>query len=164
VRAASLHADSPAEVLGRLNDAVFREYGGSTFCTVLYGRIEHGPGALRLRLVSGGHPLPLRLRAGGGVEPVGSFGTLVGIFSDPEFEDTDVPLEPGDAVLLYTDGLAEGLGGHLAPGEERLASLLAGCSGCTAEDIAAKVEDAVSEAGEAADRDDIAFLIVRVLG
>jgi serine phosphatase RsbU (regulator of sigma subunit) len=163
VRAAALHAESPAEVLARLNESVFAEYDGSTFCTVAYGRIEPDSGRRRLRLVSGGHPLPLLLRADGSVEPIGSFGTLVGIFADPGFEDSDVPLEPGDAVLLYTDGLAEGLAGHLGPGEQRLLGLLAECAGCGAEEIAVRIEEAVTDAGEAADRDDIAFLVARIL-
>lgn len=164
VRAASLFSDSPAVVLSRLNDAVFREYGGATFCTVAFGTLVLASSGIRLTLVSGGHPLPLYLRAGADAEPVGRFGTLVGIFADPEFEDVEVSLGPGDALLFYTDGLAEGLAGHLEPGEQRLLSLLAECSGCDAEEIAARIEEAVTGAGEAADRDDIAYLVVRVLG
>jgi PAS domain S-box-containing protein len=163
IRAAALHTDSPADVLARLNESVFGEYDGSTFCTVAYARIEPGTTHRRLRLVSGGHPLPLRLHADGKVEPIGRFGTLVGIFPDAGFEDVDVRLEPGDAVLLYTDGLADGLGGHLVPGEEHLLALLSGCVGRDAEEIATAIEDAVAGAGEAADRDDIAFLVVRIV-
>lgn len=163
VRAASLFSDSPAAVLSRLNEAVFQEYAGSTFCTVAFGTLVPASPGIRLTLVSGGHPLPLHRRAGGPVEPIGRFGTLVGIFPDPEFEDVEVALGPGDTLLLYTDGLAEGLAGHLEPGEQRLLSLLATCSGCDAEEIAGRIEEAVTGAGEAADRDDIAFLVVQVL-
>jgi PAS domain S-box-containing protein len=163
VRAAALHAHSPAEVLARLNESVFGEYDGSTFCTVAYGRIEPDSTHRRLRLVSGGHPLPLQLHSDGAVEPIGSFGTLVGIFPDADFEDVDVRLEPGDAVLFYTDGLAEGLAGQLVPGEEHLLTLLSGCAGRDAEEIASAIEDAVTDAGETADRDDIAFLVIRIL-
>lgn len=163
VRAASVHLDSPAEVLGRLNEAVYEGYDGSTFCTVVCGRIDRAVPGVRFRLSSGGHPLPLRLQASGAVAPIGGFGTLVGIFPSPDFDDVEVRLEPGDAVLLYTDGLAEGLAGRLIQGEQRLRSLLAECTGGSAEEIAARVEEAVAEAGEAAHRDDIAFLVVRVL-
>lgn len=164
VRAASLFSASPADVLSRLNEAVFQQYGGSTFCTVALGELRPSQPGARIRLASGGHPLPLHRRADGTVEPVGEFGTLVGIFADPDFEDVEVSLGPGDALLLYTDGLAEGLAGHLEPGEQRLLALLAGCSECAAEEIAARVEEAVTLAGEAAARDDVAFLVVRVLG
>lgn len=163
VRAVSGYLGSPAEVLGRLNEAVYEEYDGSTFCTVVYGRIDQGASGIRLRLSSGGHPLPLRLHATGAVEPIGTFGTLVGILPAPDFGDAEIPLEPGDAVLLYTDGLAEGLEGQLTQGEQRLLALLAECVGCSAEEIAARIDAAVGAAGEAADRDDIAFLVVRVL-
>ncbi len=163
IRASALYERSPARTLSILNGAVLAEYEGRTFCTVAYGVLElRGNAGASLRLSLGGHPLPLHLRSDGCVEAVGTFGTLIGVFEDPEFEEVVVELSPGDALLAYTDGLVEGLEERLGAGEQRLVELLQGCVGSAAEEIAATVEGAVAEAGSAADRDDIAFLVVRV--
>ena len=55
-------------------------------------------------MATGGHPLPLVLRAGGAVETVGSPGTLLGILDEPEITEQSVELAPGDALVLSPTG------------------------------------------------------------
>jgi PAS domain S-box-containing protein len=163
IRAAALRVRSPAAILAELNEAVLREHDGGTFCTVVVGVLEAAEsGGARLTLSSGGHPLPLILLASGEVTRVGTFGTLVGVFPDPELEETTVELAPGDTLVLFTDGLVEGFDGQFDLGEMRLARELAAGAGLSAEEIAARVEQTVDELGSVAHRDDIAFLVLRV--
>jgi PAS domain S-box-containing protein len=162
IRAAALLEHDPTRVLALLNDAILREYGGSTFATVAFGVVEPSTDGTRFNLACGGHLLPLHAPAGGEIRPVGSLGTLVGVFPDPELEETTIELGAGDVLLLYTDGLAEGLGGQLGQGERRLAELLDRCRGRSAQEVAERIEVAIVEAGQGADRDDIAFLVLRV--
>jgi serine phosphatase RsbU (regulator of sigma subunit) len=74
-------------------------------------------------LAAGGHPLPLRARAGAPAEEVGRCGVRLGALRDPAaHEDVVVPVDPGDTLLLYTDGVTETPGEDERFGEERLAA------------------------------------------
>ncbi len=73
-------------------------------------------------------------------------------------------LEVGDVALFFTDGLTDVRGPTGTFGEERLVALLHQCQGLGAEDIATKLETAVLafQAGEP--RDDLAMLVLKVVG
>src|ERR1035437_3363258 len=60
-----------------------------------------------LRCVLAGHPAQLLFRANGSVEPVGKKNACLGLFDDVHFEEMSVQLEPGDTLLLFTDGATE---------------------------------------------------------
>jgi serine phosphatase RsbU (regulator of sigma subunit) len=64
-----------------------------------------------LRYVRAGHPYPLVRRRDGRVEPLTAGGLPLGICADAPMEFGHVLLAPGDAVLLYTDGVSEALDG-----------------------------------------------------
>jgi PAS domain S-box-containing protein len=163
IRAAAIREPSASTTLGALNAALLREYGGATFCTVAFGLLEStAGGGTRFVVACGGHPQPLLVRPDGLVRPIGSPGTLIGVFDDPEIHDEAVELHPGETVVLYTDGLVELAGEEAEAGEPALRKVLAGSAGLPAEEIARAVERWVASAGEAAPRDDIAFLNVQV--
>lgn len=65
-----------------------------------------------LRYVRAGHPYPLVRRRDGRVEPLTAGGLPLGVCADAPMEFGHVLLAPGDAVLLYTDGVSEALDGH----------------------------------------------------
>jgi sigma-B regulation protein RsbU (phosphoserine phosphatase) len=161
VRAAALHTPRPSAVLGELNQALLRERLDYRFCTVLYASLTPHADRVSVCVAAGGHPLPLVLRAGGEVETVGSPGTLLGIVDAPQLADEAVELAPGDALVVYTDGVTEADRGS-APG--RLAAFLAGCAGADATAIAEAVEREALEAQGGRPRDDVAVVAVRVRG
>lgn len=110
----------------------------------------------------GGHPSPLILRADGRVESVGHSGTLLGVFPDPQLIDEPARLGPGDAILLYTDGVTEARGAGGVFGEQALEALLRSCRGLSSSEIAEKVEAAVLGFGGGETHDDIALVVVKV--
>jgi serine/threonine-protein kinase RsbW len=117
---------SPAALLERLDDFVSRLRGGA-MTTMAYAELEVATG--ELRYACAGHPPPLAVSAGG--EPRflwgGRSGPL-GIDMRPRPEEGD-RLEPGDTLVLYTDGLIERKGESLAVGLERLSSSAGAASG-----------------------------------
>jgi PAS domain S-box-containing protein len=164
LRAAAMRERLPSRSLRLLNEALLRQRDDRRFCTVAYAYLEvHGDGA-RVGVASGGHPLPMLLRASGAVEPVGEPGTLLGVLPDPNLEDRSLVLAPGDALVFYTDGVIEGRGADVQLDEDILRDLLAGCAGAGADAIAAQVEDAAVSAQGGSPRDDIAVLVLRVAG
>jgi PAS domain S-box-containing protein len=164
LRAAAQHTRRPQAVLLELNDALLRAQLGYRFCTVLYASITPRDDRVSVCLATGGHPLPMVLRAGGTVETVGAPGSLVGILDAPDITEESIDLEPGDALVLVTDGVTEATAADRATGPGRLAALLARCAGAGAEAIAEAVEKDALEAQGGEARDDVAVLVARTLG
>lgn len=123
VRAASVDHDSPGAVLHTL-DQVLDHSETDRFCTVVLVRLRRADGAWRATVACGGHPLPLLRRAGERPAAVGTFGPLVGVLPGATFEDTDLALRPGDALVLYTDGVTEGRRGGAFYGTARLEAVV----------------------------------------
>ncbi|MGZ3147168.1 PP2C family protein-serine/threonine phosphatase [Lentzea chajnantorensis] len=153
LRAAAHHdPDDPVAVLSALNTALLHDPSvGIRFCTVLYGTLRPAhDGGVTVRLAGGGHPPAFHLSAGDdgggdrGVRPVELPGAmLVGALSGARFVTTTVDLEPGQALLLYTDGLTEARDAddQLLDTEGVAAMLAARTGPCTA---AAVVADTVA--------------------
>jgi PAS domain S-box-containing protein len=163
LRTASLGETLPSRVLGTLNEAMVLQPADDRFCTVAYARLEPAEqGSIRMTLGVGGHPLPLLLRADGSVETVGSPGTLIGFVPDPEVVDETVDLQPGDSLVLYTDGVSEARSEAGLFGEERLLDLVRSCTGLDAAAIAERIESDVLDFREVGTSDDLAVLVLRV--
>jgi PAS domain S-box-containing protein len=162
IRAAVLHTRDPAEVLAELNEAIRRQQADYRFCTALYAAIGPSGTGMRVTLSSGGHPLPLVLRSNGTVESVGAPGTLLGIVKQPALATQGVQLEPGDAMVLYTDGVIEAspVDDRFGPGP--FAAFLATLKGRPAAEIAQEIEREVLAVQGGAPRDDVALLVVRL--
>ena len=163
LRAAAMRERLPSRSLSVLNEALLRQRDDRRFCTVAYAYLERVTGGARVAFASGGHPLPLLLRRDGTVEAVGAPGTLLGIVPDPRLADRTFSLEPGDALVFYTDGVVEARGADGSLDEDRLAALLASLAGHGADAIAAAVEEAALRSSEGRPRDDMAVMVLRVV-
>jgi phosphoserine phosphatase RsbU/P len=162
LRADAAHEDRPSRILGLLNGALRRQAPGET-CTVAYGRIiPSGGGGAELVVSLAGHPPPLVIRGGGAVEQVGVAGNLLGAVPNPLLDDRRATLAPGDAVLLYTDGLTDAYAPYRIVSQEELVEAVASCAGRPAADIAATVQGIVLEENGRRPRDDITVLVVRI--
>jgi serine phosphatase RsbU (regulator of sigma subunit) len=112
---------------------------------------------------TGGHPLPVVLRAGGRVELLGEPGSLLGALPHPALADRSAELAPGDALVLYTDGLTEAYAPERIVGEKELADAVQACAGRNATAIAAGLRHALlDDANGREPRDDIVLLVIRV--
>ena len=161
LRAAAMHERLPSRSLRMLNEALLRQRRDRRFCTVACAYLETANGSTRVGFASGGHPLPLLLRADGSVRSFGHHGTLLGVVPDPTLEDCADALGPGDALVFYTDGVTEA--GRGEPfGDDGLSSPVASWAGMNADGIAAAIETAALEAQEGAPRDDIAVVVLKV--
>jgi serine phosphatase RsbU (regulator of sigma subunit) len=132
------------------------------FLSAAIVRVSAEPGGARLRLARAGHPFPIVVRADGAVETVGADGTLLGLFPGARFEEAEVVLAPGDAMVLYTDGASAARtedGSEL--GIDGVARALSGARALDASAVAARLERTVLEHGGGRLRDDLAILVVR---
>lgn len=158
--------EGPSGVLRSLNDALNNQRTGDRFCTAVYLRLEPSATGIKVTLANGGHPPALLLRDDGRVEAVEiASGMLLGLFPDAGVVDQHLELLPGDALVLYTDGVIEARtpGTNDQFGQERVEALLSASAGRTAESIARRLELAVIDHQRGETLDDVAILVVRSL-
>jgi PAS domain S-box-containing protein len=164
IRAVTMRDDRPSEVLAALNEAMLRQLPEDRFCSAACLRLEpeDGLSGVGLEVSRAGHPAPLLVRPDAPVEEVGCSGRVLGVFDDAELGESSLRLMPGEALVLYTDGVTEARSpdGDFF-GEERLRHLLRSCSGHDAASIAARVKDVVLDFQEGDPRDDLAVLVLR---
>ncbi len=95
----------PDEVASLLNSRLFHDGGIEEYFTMLYATVDLRTG--QLSMVQAGHPYPLLLRSDGSAEFLGYGGLPVGLLPDASFQRTEIFLEPGDKLLLHSDGFTE---------------------------------------------------------
>ena len=101
IRAASEYEHSPAALLARV-DAALRNEPQTSICTALCARLTGD----QLTIAVGGHPLPLSLKADR-VGEVGEHGALLGGFEQASWREVTLEIEPGTALICYTDGVTD---------------------------------------------------------
>ena len=161
MRTAAVYEPSPAAVLERLNAALVVDPDRRQICTVVAARIAGAPdGSAQVTIACGGHPAPFRLHDGR-AESVPVAGPLLGAFETGRWRETTVRLEPGDSLVLYTDGVTDTRGARGRFGGERLAAVLAGATGLEPDEVATRVDEALLAFEEGPQRDDVALLVLR---
>jgi phosphoserine phosphatase RsbU/P len=124
VRATVQEIDSPAAVLERVNDVLLPDAQKGMFVTIVYAVISLETG--QLFYANAGHNPPVLLHAATRqLEILKRCGMALGVQADNHIEERTVSIEPGDSLILYTDGLTEAfsLQGEMY-GDERLYQVL----------------------------------------
>jgi sigma-B regulation protein RsbU (phosphoserine phosphatase) len=113
----------PEEVAHILNERLLSDRGVEEYFTMAYGTVDLLCG--HVRMVQAGHPYPLLQRANGEIEMIGTGGMPLGLLEDAQCPQFELDLEPGDRLLLYSDGFTEAFceGGEMLE-EAGLADLL----------------------------------------
>jgi serine phosphatase RsbU (regulator of sigma subunit)/anti-sigma regulatory factor (Ser/Thr protein kinase) len=104
LRAASQRLGSPGAVLRRANDLLCPDMPPKMFVTCLVAVLDPLTGVLRY--ANAGHNLPCARTAGGSVE-LRATGMPLGLMPGMQYDESEAVLEPGDRLLLYSDGLVE---------------------------------------------------------
>jgi PAS domain S-box-containing protein len=163
LRTSVLHGGGPVEALQELNEVLLRQHLDYRFCTVLCAMAAPAAdGGLSVRLTSGGHPLPM-LVTSDSVGQAGRPGTLLGVMPYPRLHEEAVHLAPGDALIMYTDGVIEASPLDDAFGPDRLADFIARLGRRGAGDVADAIRNQALELQSGVARDDIAVLVARSL-
>lgn len=105
VRTLSHQSIAPAELLGKTNRHLFDTSDPNRFASVFYGLLQEDRGTLIY--ANGGHLPPLLRRASGDWEVLGATGTVLGILEGSCYHEATCSIEPGDLLVLFTDGVTE---------------------------------------------------------
>jgi serine phosphatase RsbU (regulator of sigma subunit) len=105
----------PARVVGLLNRSLCENEAAGKFVTFLLIVLDER--RHRLAIVNAGHMGPMIRRADGRIEVIGEdrSGTPLGVVDDQDYEGMTTRIDPGDVVVLYTDGVTEAM----SPGGEQ---------------------------------------------
>jgi sigma-B regulation protein RsbU (phosphoserine phosphatase) len=94
-----------ADVVAKVNRLLCRHMVSGRFVTACYLRLDCRSDTLIC--VNAGHNPPLLVRSSGEVVKLATGGTVLGVFSDVQYEQLELRIAPGDRLVLYTDGITE---------------------------------------------------------
>lgn len=164
IRTQALSGLSPDKCLQSANKLLCADNPAEMFVTVFYGLLDTKTG--RMIYSNGGHNPPMIIDAKQDIRMLDIAGGMaLGVFGDTQYPSSQLTLHPGDAILLYTDGITEA---ENAQGvfftEQRLQSALKNTAGMPCAALIRMLIDSVREfTGNAAHRDDITALVLRFI-
>jgi sigma-B regulation protein RsbU (phosphoserine phosphatase) len=162
VRTMAIAGRSPAPTARRANNLILADARSDLFVTLLYAILE--PDSGEIQYVNAGHMPPIVVRSDdGSVEELRTHGMAMGVLPDIEYEDQEVHLEPGDVLLLYTDGIVEASNaGRQMFGRDRLKEVTRKNRRESAADLAECISDAVGAfVGDAPQFDDLTLVVAK---
>ena len=159
LKGAAVGLAAPAQVLREVNDLLNDDNETAMFVTVLYATFD--PVSGEFVYSNGGHNSPLMVHADGSSEllPL-TEGIALGVMPGLQFGQRSVTLEPGDTLVLYTDGVTEAMNEtHEEFGVERLRAIFASGPPGDGRETSNAVFDAVHAfAGDTPQSDDVTCL------
>jgi serine phosphatase RsbU (regulator of sigma subunit) len=149
----------PAAAMSRLNTVLAASGDSMQYVTAAAAAFRRGPDNTEVAVAIGGHPHPLLVRHDGLVETVGTTGPIIGWFQDSSYSTAVAALEPGDVLVMFTDGLLEAVAGHGETDDSAIREMLAPLANHSAAEIADRLDAAIGTHR----RDDAAFVVARAL-
>jgi serine phosphatase RsbU (regulator of sigma subunit) len=161
IRTAARFDRSPASILTTLNDVLYED-DSDRFVTVACARVRPtGDGSFRVDAAVAGHPAPMIVHPDGSVEQPDITGRLAGALPNSEgYDEVTLTLAPGEALLLFSDGIHEARGERGLYGLDRLRTLLGRYAGTGAATIVEAVERDVVEHLDGNGHDDMTALVI----
>ncbi|HTU48779.1 MAG TPA: SpoIIE family protein phosphatase [Bryobacteraceae bacterium] len=153
-----------SEMIQHINRLVYEASAENRYATFFYA--QYDPATRILRYVNAGHNPPILCRNGasGEILRLEEGGMVLGLFPEFAYRETQVPLQPGDVVVAFTDGISEAMNNSDEEfDEERLIHSILTCDSRSAADMITSILKRVDgfTAG-APQHDDMTLVVVRV--
>jgi sigma-B regulation protein RsbU (phosphoserine phosphatase) len=161
VRAQSQARSSISEVMGEINQYIFENSPPNKFLTLLYGELNTETG--QLTYSNAGHNTPMLLRRSGEVVKLDRGGLPIGLMPGVAYQEDTVSFEPGDVLIIYSDGITESIDEKDEEfGETRLLDVVKNNLTRSASGIRDRIDEALSRfVGTTAPIDDMTLMIIR---
>jgi sigma-B regulation protein RsbU (phosphoserine phosphatase) len=155
---------STGEIMSSLNNELSQNNDAAMFVTIFLGIIHH-PQQTFTYTNAGHNPPLLKKNSGEVVKLDQKHGPMVGPFKNIKFKEGSLNLEPGDSLLLFTDGVSEAMDVDAKLyTEEKIADLITRTRVRSLENLVDKLVNSVSKfVGEAEQADDITLLALRII-
>jgi phosphoserine phosphatase RsbU/P len=163
VRARAFERRTPSDLMERVNRTLRRKGIEGLFCTLAYALFDFEDRTLRV--ANSGLPHPFLYRAAlGRAAPLEVSGLPLGTFDGVVYDEVKAALEPGDAIVFYSDGVIEARSGKEEYGPERLCRGLEAAASGSATDIGnALIRDLEQFLGPESPHDDVTLIVVKTL-
>jgi serine phosphatase RsbU (regulator of sigma subunit)/pSer/pThr/pTyr-binding forkhead associated (FHA) protein len=163
VHAQAASRSSLVETVTAVNRYLAENIPSNRFVTLFYAELDPKSGSLSF--VNAGHNPPLIVRTDGTVEHLGAGGLPLGIIPHAEYREGRTQLNPGDVLVIYSDGVSEALGPTGEEfGPERLYDVVAQNVAASASGIRDRIESALTKFAQGTPaNDDITLVIVKRL-
>jgi sigma-B regulation protein RsbU (phosphoserine phosphatase) len=150
----------PVDVLRELNRRFQDDSDALKYFTMIYGVVDSARNVVTI--AQAGHPTPLLVRRNGEVLRLAETGFPVGMLPDVDYEQLELPFEPGDRLYLYSDGVTEcGNNARVAFGLSRLEDVVAGGRAGSVENVVGAVEQGLRKWREQDEfADDVTLLAI----
>jgi len=169
LRAQDLQPERVSVIASRLNGLLVQNTDERMFVTFFYGILDRMTATVTY--TNAGHNPPMLLRADGTLVRLEEGGMLLGFLADQEYVQSTAALEPGDMLVLFTDGITEAVNPEAEDregkyfGEERLLEVLRAQAGRSAAEIQAAVLAAVTaHIRRTAPSDDMTLVVIKRTG
>jgi sigma-B regulation protein RsbU (phosphoserine phosphatase) len=161
IRGLALFDDVPKDCMEKANKLLFRSTDARTFVSLFYGILDTRRHTLRY--ANAGQDMPMLFSAGGTCERLRTRGIALGMKEQVIYEESEISIEPGDKLLIYSDGISEAMNDGLEEfGQERTQNVVQKNKYECAEDLVEKIFAAVgTHLGNAAQNDDMTVVLVR---
>lgn len=161
VRAQSQARSTISEVMGEINQYIFENSPPNKFLTLFYAELDPETGTLAYS--NGGHNPPMMVRQNGDVERLETGGLPIGMMQGVAYEQAIVTFEPGDVLVIYSDGITESVNERDEEFEEdRLIEVVKNNAGRSASGIRDRIDEALSRfVGTTAPVDDMTLMIIK---
>lgn len=157
-----IHKDViPSECISRCNNMLFRSTNPEHFVTLFCGLLDaenHN-----ITFCNAGHDFPILLSKHKAPVRLQTGGVVLGVVENYKFEQEKVAFEPGDLLVIYSDGITEAMNSDETEfGEERLNELIASYRNDSAAALIERTFDTVKEhTGDYPQSDDMTMVVVR---
>jgi phosphoserine phosphatase RsbU/P len=151
----------PDLVTGMNRYACTNSQSGLRFTTAFLA--EYDPSSRALTYINAGHNAPLLRRSSGAIERLSNGGLPLGMWADKTYESGSLTLQPGDWLVIFTDGVVEAVNQQDEEyGEDRLLSVLqAGASASPDQLLRRVMSDLDAFVGATSQHDDITCMLVK---
>jgi phosphoserine phosphatase RsbU/P len=153
------HCQKAADALRQVNQHLIQMEQSSLFVTVLFGLLDTSTG--QLSYARAGHELPLIISPDGSASlATQAQGQLLGFLDDPEMDEQEMLIPPGETILFYTDGLVDARNPQGEPfGYQRLVSEVGSMAGYSAQSLCDRLWSRMLEYQDGSSQDDDVTLV-----
>jgi sigma-B regulation protein RsbU (phosphoserine phosphatase) len=151
------------DIFSRVNKYLSERTADTRYATVFYGVLDTTG---RFEYVNAGHVPPLMVRRSGALEWLGSINFSVGMFDEAEYQSASAKLDPGDFLVIYSDGVSEAVNTESELFDQpRLRGIIGEFKGEIVQELATAIWEGVKTFSAGAPQsDDITVLVIQYKG